>query len=395
MKNTDKHISSKKRIFLITPFENGLAKRGTRFIDIAEILHNKGWEVIYYTSNFSHAYKHKFSEGDIKKEKNKRNYNLNFVPIIGYSKNISIGRIFSNFKMSYDFYKILNKEIKENDYVLVPSRPVDFISFISKLKNKNPNIKLVLDIRDTWPDAFVKKNIIFDFYCNFFLKKSIKRYDLFFHISPSFTNWLNRYAPKAHSEFIPPGFNSERFPDFKPLLKKGSTKKIVFIGALQYQLDILPLIRAIANNTNYELTIIGENGSGQRYDECNTYIVNNQVKNVTIKGVFEPHKVSVELSKYDIGVIPMISNSITNKFFDYLASYLPILVLGSNDSSKMVLENKIGWAVDFNSEEIENLLSKITWDEINEKIGNIGDIRAKYDRKNLYKKIPKIISTSL
>ena len=61
----------------------------------------------------------------------------------------------------------------------------------------------------------------------------------------------------------------------------------------------------------------------------------------------------------------------------------------------MVLENKIGWAVDFNSEEIENLLSKITWDEINEKIGNIGDIRAKYDRKNLYKKIPKIISTSL
>ena len=91
----------------------------------------------------------------------------------------------------------------------------------------------------------------------------------------------------------------------------------------------------------------------------------------------------------------MISNSITNKFFDYLASYLPILVLGSNDSSKMVLENKIGWAVDFNSEEIENLLSKITWDEINEKIGNIGDIRAKYDRKNLYKKIPKIISTSL
>ena len=89
----------------------------------------------------------------------------------------------------------------------------------------------------------------------------------------------------------------------------------------------------------------------------------------------------------------MISNSITNKFFDYVASYLPILVLGNNDSSNMVLENKIGWAVDFNSHEIENLLSKITWDEINEKIVNIGNIRAKYDRNNLYKKIPKIIST--
>ena len=270
MKKKEKDMSSNKRIFLITPFENGLAKRGTRFLDIAEILHNNGWEVNYYTTNFSHAYKHKFSEVDIKKETKKRDYNLTFVPIIGYNKNISISRIFSNFKMSYDFYKILNKEIKENDYVLVPSRPVDFISFISKLKNKNRNIKLVLDIRDTWPDAFVKKNILFDIYCNFFLKDSIKRYDLFFHISPSFTNWLNRYAPKADSEFIPPGFSSERFPDFKPLLKNGNTKKIVFIGALQYQLDILPLIKAIANNSNYELTIIGENGNGQRYDECNT-----------------------------------------------------------------------------------------------------------------------------
>ena len=77
----EKDISSKKRIFLITPFENGLAKRGTRFIDIAEILHSNGWEVNYYTTNFSHAYKHKFSEVDIKKEKKKRGYNINFVPI--------------------------------------------------------------------------------------------------------------------------------------------------------------------------------------------------------------------------------------------------------------------------------------------------------------------------
>ena len=117
------------------------------------------------------------------------------------------------------------------------------------------------------------------------------------------------------------------------------------------------------------------------------------VNNVTVKGVIEPDKVSKELANYDIGVIPMISNSITNKLFDYVASYLPILVLGNNDSSKLVLENKIGWTVDFNSDEIESLLSTITWDEINEKIRNVEKIRTKYDRNNLYKKIPKLIST--
>ena len=43
----------------------------------------------------------------------------------------------------------------------------------------------------------------------------------------------------------------------------------------------------------------------------------------------------------------MISNSITNKFFDYVASYLPIIVLGANDSSELVLKNDMGWSVDF------------------------------------------------
>ena len=60
---TKKSTKSKqnKRIFLVTPFENALAKRGTRFIDIAQKLHECGWDVHYYTTSFSHAYKKKFS----------------------------------------------------------------------------------------------------------------------------------------------------------------------------------------------------------------------------------------------------------------------------------------------------------------------------------------------
>ena len=79
---------------------------------------------------------------------------------MGYNKNLSIKRIISNFKMSYDFYHILKSKLRENDTVMIPSRPVDFIYFISKLKN-DKKIKLVLDIRDIWPDALVKSNFFF------------------------------------------------------------------------------------------------------------------------------------------------------------------------------------------------------------------------------------------
>ena len=80
--------------------------------------------------------------------------------------------------MSYDFYHILKSKLRENDTVMIPSRPVDFIYFISKLKN-DKKIKLVLDIRDIWPDALVKSNF-FTHYCNFFLKRSIFKFDVFF-----------------------------------------------------------------------------------------------------------------------------------------------------------------------------------------------------------------------
>ena len=237
-------------------------------------------------------------------------------------------------------------------------------------------------------------NLIFFFthYCNFFLKRSIFKFDVFFHISPSFTKWLNRYSNFTKSTFIPPGFNSIRFPDFEPKPKNNDIIKLVFIGALQYQLDLLPLIKALHKNINYELTIIGENGTGHRYKECHSYIIKNNIDNVKIIGVIDSSLVSRELRKYDIGVIPMISNSITNKFFDYVASYLPIIVLGDNDSSELVLKNDIGWSVDFCPKNISKLLLSINLNAINKRISNIRKIRKKYDRNILYNKIPNLIA---
>ena len=49
----------------------------------------------------------------------------------------------------------------------------------------------------------------------------------------------------------------------------------------------------------------------------------------------------------DIGVLPMISSSIPNKIFDYIAAYLPILVLGNSDSALFVKDQSIGWNVGY------------------------------------------------
>ncbi len=378
---------------MVTPFENGLAKRGTRFIDIAEMLFDEGYQVEYYTSNFSHAYKYIFSQKQIVSEKEKRRYPIHFIPVKGYSKNISIQRIWSNFLMSRDLLTVLKKTVTNDDIVIIPSRPVDFVYYISKLKKQNKHLKLVLDIRDIWPDAFNTKNVLFEYYCNYFLNRSLNKFDLFFHISPSFQSWLNRYYKEVKSIFVPPGFSTLRWEN-TPFIEKKESKiiKFVFVGALQYQLDILPFIKAISNKEKYHLTIIGEDGQGQRFSECNDFIKNNETLNVEIKGVMEPDQIPLILYKYDIGIIPMISSSITNKTFDYIASYLPIFALGDNDTSDFVKNLSIGWSSSFQVKDIELILEQITFAKINIIRKDISKIRETYSRDNLYKKITQNIS---
>lgn len=372
-----------KKIILVTPFENRLAKRGTRFVDIANMLHEKGWKVIYITSNFSHAYKRNFTREEIARETDSLPYPIKFIPIIGYSRNISVRRVVSNLLMSYKIRNAVKREAKDGDILLVPSRPVDLIYVLSRLEN----LKLALDIRDTWPDALPGKNIFFEIYCNFFLSRSLEAYQIFFHISPSFTVWLNRYTKDKISTFVPPGFDSKRFPKNKLSRKSYDKIRLVFIGALQYQLDILPLIKAIDNDTKYHLDIYGEDGKGQRFKECNDYIQSRSLTNISIKGVLEPDKVAGILATYHVGVIPMITNSITNKMFDYIACGLPTMVIGHNDMSDFVLSYDVGWVTSFHHAEIISCLKNLNEKEILKKAENLHLIREKFDRNVLYETI--------
>lgn len=380
------------KIYLCTPFENHLAKRGTRFIDIAEILHAAQYEVVYVTTDFSHAYKRKYTQAEMDDDVSSVPYMLVYLDIPGYSKNISVQRVVNNYIMSKRYYKYLKSVIKEGDIVMIPSRPVDFIYYISKLKKFG--VKLIMDIRDIWPDCFSNQNKIFEVYCNHYLNSSVAQFDSFLHISPRFTEWLNRYKRGATSEFVPPGFNGKRWKCCKPKkIKPGDIVKVIFVGALQYQLDILPFIKAIEGNNRFELGILGEEGAGQRYKEVSEYIDEHEIRNVHWLGIVEPDKVPDVIKNYDIGIIPMITNSLINKFFDYLGAYLPIMVLGNNDMADMVLHHDIGWVAGFNCDEIKMVIDQIDDIAINEKIENVKMIRDKFNRDTLYKRILLSVDT--
>jgi hypothetical protein len=384
----------KDKFYLIGPTESILTKRGNRFPNIAEYLYSQNKEVVYLTSDFYHAEKRFFKKLEIIEESRLVNYKLIVFKVLGYQSNISVKRILSNLFFSIKIFFFLLLKVKKNDKILIPSRPVELIFFISLLKRFR-GCKIILDIQDVWPDALEisnkTKKSLFTFYCNFYLKPSLKHYDSAFYVAPSFENWLNRYANnKVPSFFIPLGWENNRWGDVVRT-KSFDEKSIEFVcvAQLQHQINVMPVLEYLAQNNQHRLTIVGEDGTGDRYNEVSNYIKSNKMKNITIIGKVNRLEMVEILKDMDIGVLPMITSSIPNKIFDYIAAEIPIIVLGKNDSANFVEINKIGLSCSFDSEGFKEIINNWNSTQQNEFIAEIHKSKFQYSRNELHKLILK------
>ncbi|WP_299119773.1 glycosyltransferase [uncultured Winogradskyella sp.] len=386
----------KDKLYLIGPTESILTKRGNRFPNMAQFFIEQGEEITYYTSNFYHAEKRFFSKQEIKAATFNLGYDLNVLGVLGYYSNVSPRRVISNFLFSLRLFFILLFKVSKQDRILLPSRPVELIFFMAMLKRIR-GVKIYLDIQDIWPDALdienKRKKKIFEIYCNIYLKPSLKYYSGSLHVAPSFKLWLRRYAKNTPSSLVPLGWENERWIDVKSKEHHESAiLKLVCVAQLQHQIDIMPILKVLRKNDKLHLTILGEDGTGERYKEVINYINTHNIQNIEILGKIERNAMVEHLEDKDIGILPMITSSLPNKIFDYMAAMLPIIVLGDNDSSNFVVENNIGWQCNFNSEDLDVLLQSLNTKEIQSKKNEVVLIRDNFSRNILHKKIKDIIA---
>ena len=384
------------KLYLIGPTESILTKRGNRFPNMAKFFVEENEEVIYYTSNFYHAEKRFFSKQEINEAVNGLDYKFKVLSVLGYYSNVSPRRVISNFLFSVRLFFILLFKVSKHDRILLPSRPVELIFFMAMLK-KIKGVKIYLDIQDIWPDALEIENKlkkkVFEMYCNLFLNLSLKHYTDTLHVAPSFKLWLRRYAEITPSSFVPLGWENDRWYNVKSTeYNVSSIIKIVCVAQLQHQIDVMPILEVLKNNNKLHLTILGEDGTGERYNEVINYINNNAITNIEIIGKIDRKEMVDYLENKDIGVLPMITSSIPNKIFDYMAAMLPIIVLGDNDSSNFVIENNIGWQCSFNPEDLNILLKSLKITDIQSKKKQVVSIRDNFSRDILHKKIKYIIT---
>ncbi len=384
------------KVYIVSPTESNITKRGKRHPNLADYLIAKGEDVSYVTSTINHASKVVFTHKEIQEGIDKAEYPIQFIDVGLYKKNISVKRFFWNMKFAYKVYQVLNKALKKGDIVLFPSRPPE-LPYVGKLLKKKHQIKLILDIEDIWPDAFMIKNkfikIAFYTYCNVLNGRSMPYFDRSVHVSPNFKDWLHRYTPNKASVFTPLGItNEEDNPEArKSYGSESKTFNLFYGGTLTLQFDILPLLKAIKKSKiNFSVTLAGDSGSGERAKEVVDFLNNSHI-DFTNYGIMNKKEFIETLGMSDIAIIPMISGGLPKKFYDAVGSYKPIICMGKGGAFDEVRKNNIGWSTSFDLYDIVKVLDSISTETLSNKIDNIAKYRYTYLEKHslelLYREI--------
>ena len=106
-------------------------------------LQELGYQTTYITSDFHHIAKQTYTCPVT---------NSKQLHVIPYKKNLSADRILSHRMFAKQTYRFL-KEIQPD--IIVASIPPNFLcSYLAKYKRQHPNVTLIFDIYDLWPETF-------------------------------------------------------------------------------------------------------------------------------------------------------------------------------------------------------------------------------------------------
>lgn len=240
-----------EKIVLVINFSGDFDGKGNnRFLYLAEMLSNSGYEVELITSDFSHEKKCKRD----KRLSKDLNYKVTYIEEPKYKKNVSLKRFYSHFIMSKNLKIYLDEqETPKIIYCGVPSLSVSSVASRYSLKN---DVKFIIDIQDLWPEAFemvfpipVLKDILF-----YPLKrkadKIYKSANSIIAVSSTYLSRALKVNKKTNStEVVYLGTDLIEFDKKKtggsPIKKKDGEIWLVYAGTLGHSYDLSNVFQAL------------------------------------------------------------------------------------------------------------------------------------------------------
>lgn len=382
-------------------------KGATRYVYLAEMLSQSGYEVDFITSRFQHWEKR---QRDLDMfDYSAHSFNVTFIEEPSYPKNMCPQRIWAHHVMAGNVAKYFEGD---HGYDLIYSQipPNDITLAIGKVA-KRYGIPFVIDVNDLWPEAFriaLDVPVLSDIAFHPFYRQAKAAYDL----ADAIVGTSDEYASRGFKERrqdIPKVvvYVGNDIDDFDAgvaanaaMVQKGEDELwVAYAGTLSACYDLDTLIRAMArlqkDYPNVKLKLLGDGVVRGELEDA----ASRTGCDVDFLG-YLPHDVmAAYLASSDILVNSLVGNapqSIPTKIGDYLAAGKAMLntSLSPEFASKVVSD---GFGVNVRPESVDELHRSL------ESLVRDGDARAamgararavaeeQFDRKRSYQALVSLI----
>ncbi len=310
-----------------------------------DFLSSNGYKTQYISSNFHHIKKIPF-KCDIE--------GVHQISVRPYKKNLSIDRILSHRDFAKNLYKYL-ENLPQEPAIIVSEIPPNFIAkYLAKYKKHHPNVKLVLDIFDLWPETFPTSNLIKKALSPaFWVWKSLRDCNL--SKADLITTECNMYNSVLSKQLQ--GLNHQTVYLCRPQTTyfetadapSDNTVELCYLGSMNNIIDIdtiADLTGEISKLKNVRVHIIGE---GEKKEAFIEKLRSVGAEVVFYGAVYDTVEKQHIFNKCHFGINMMKSTvciGLTMKSLDYFAAGLPILNTVSGDTESLVINRKIGINVD-------------------------------------------------
>ena len=391
----------KKKVVIIANFTKLPNEEGnSRFTYLASILDKEKCDVELITSSFRHGTKKQRN----KDEKYDVDYKITLIDEPGYSKNVSLKRIYSHKVFAKNVEKYLNN-IEKPDvlYTAVPSLDVALV--VSKYAKKN-NVDFTIDIQDLWPEAFkmvLKNKLLASILFKPMETKANKIYSSANHIvavSKTYSYRASSVNKTADVHNVYLGTDLSTFDAAKEKNIIDDVIRVAYIGTLGHSYDIRCVIDAlkIIKERKSAKVLFVVMGDGPLFEDFEAYANENGIR-AEFTGRLPYEEMVGRLCSCDIAVNPITigaAQSIINKVGDYAAAGLPVINTQENrEYRNLVKDYAIGQNVECGdsidlADKIE-LLCKDT--ELRKRCGlnNRKLAEEKFDRRKKYLEIKELI----
>ncbi len=319
--------------------------RDYRYTIIGETLAKAGHSVIWWTSSFSHHFK-RFRSREWEDRLVAASFVIRLVPASGYTRNISLARVWNELLFAWRIYLRTRKEPRPD--LIIAADPPSTIGRVAVWLARRGKCPLVFDVMDLWPELFAlalpkglrKWGPLIFSPLSALRKHNHARADGLIALCESYRVTMITQLPERNKLPSAAIFNGIDVAAFRSIMrqpldgidlppKAKNAVRAVYAGSLGENYDIITLMKAaeILGRSAVPIQIVIA-GVGPLLESLKAFIREKQLNNLIYVGCLSPEQLPSLYNLCNIGIsayCPASTVSMPDKAYDYMAAGLPIV----------------------------------------------------------------------